>query len=195
MVSTVQSLEFDNNAPVLAHRLRPDHLHEAHRSINGNSRAVFEYFVGLKLGLTATRDYIRTSTRMPSANVTAHLERRQLLDTYKTFGCEQGEPTYRYSLVDGVRDGYLVNPVVVDARTEITTQLLSEQGYAVTVVNEEGEEQELVFFQRQFERTFFSELTNLELCQTFLANAQRDPFSEEIGKSIIFCVSQEHASR
>jgi type I restriction enzyme R subunit len=51
-------------------------------------------------------------------------ERRQLLDTYKTFGCESGIPTFRYSLVDGVREGYLLNPVVVDARTEITTELL-----------------------------------------------------------------------
>ena len=199
VVSTVQSLEFDNKYMRLFSPTDFDLIisDEAHRSINGNSRAVFEYFVGFKLGLTATpKDYIKNidpdalSQRDPRT-----WERRQLLDTYKTFGCEQGEPTYRYSLVDGVRDGYLVNPVVVDARTEITTQLLSEQGYAVTVVNEEGEEQELVFFQRQFERTFFSELTNLELCQTFLANAQRDPFSEEIGKSIIFCVSQEHASR
>jgi len=199
VVTTVQSLEFDNKYMRLFSPTDFDLIisDEAHRSINGNSRAVFEYFVGLKLGLTATpKDYIKNidpatlSQRDPRA-----WERRQLLDTYKTFGCEQGEPTYRYSLVDGVRDGYLVNPVVVDARTEITTQLLSNQGYAVTVINEEGEEQELVFFQRQFERTFFSDLTNLELCQTFLANAQRDPLSGEIGKSIIFCVSQEHASR
>ena len=199
VVTTVQSLEFDNKYMRLFSPTDFDLIisDEAHRSINGNSRAVFEYFVGFKLGLTATpKDYIKNidpatlSQRDPRA-----WERRQLLDTYKTFGCEQGEPTYRYSLVDGVRDGYLVNPVVVDARTEITTQLLSNQGYAVTVINEEGEEQELVFFQRQFERTFFSDLTNLELCQTFLANALRDPLSGEIGKSIIFCVSQEHASR
>ena len=33
---------------------------ECHRSINGNSRAVFEYFLGYKLGLTATpKDYIK----------------------------------------------------------------------------------------------------------------------------------------
>jgi type I restriction enzyme R subunit len=85
--------------------------------------------------------------------------------------------------------------VVVDARTEITTQLLSDEGYAITVENEEGEEQEQVFFQRQFERTFFSHLTNLQLCQTFMAHALRDPLSDEIGKSIIFCVSQDHASK
>lgn len=32
-------------------------------------------------------------------------------------------------------------------------------------------------------------------CQTFLENALKDPISGEIGKSIIFCVSQKHASK
>jgi len=33
---------------------------EAHRSIGGNARAVFEYFIGYKLGLTATpKDYLK----------------------------------------------------------------------------------------------------------------------------------------
>ena len=33
---------------------------EAHRSIGGNARAVFDYFIGYKLGLTATpRDYLQ----------------------------------------------------------------------------------------------------------------------------------------
>jgi type I restriction enzyme R subunit len=54
-----------------------------------------------------------------------------LLDTYRTFGCDDGQPTYRYSLLDGVKDGFLINPTVVDARTEVTTQLLSEDGFVV----------------------------------------------------------------
>jgi hypothetical protein len=33
-----------------------------------------------------------------------------LLNTYRTFGCENSQPTYRYSLLDGVKDGYLINP-------------------------------------------------------------------------------------
>ena len=97
--------------------------------------------------------------------------------------------------MDGVRDGYLVNPIVVDARTEISTQLLSEQGYAITVVNEEGDEQEESFYQRDFERRFYSEKTNRIFCQTILEHALLDPLSKEIGKSIVFCVSQNHASK
>ena len=199
VVSTVQSLGFDNKYMRLFSPTDFDLIisDEAHRSISGNSRAVFEYFVGYKLGLTATpKDYLKhiNPDELSQADPRAW-ERRQLLDTYITFGCGQGEPTFRYSLVDGVRDGFLVNPVVVDARTEITTQLLSDQGYALLVTTNEGEEVEETFFQRDFERIFFSDETNLQLCQTFIQHAQRDPLSGEIGKSIVFCVSQAHASK
>ena len=170
---------------------------EAHRSIGGNSRAVFEYFIGYKLGLTATpKDYLKNiDPEKINQKDPREMERRTLLDTYQTFGCENGEPTYRYSLVDGVKDGYLVNPVVLDARTEVTTQLLSEEGYAVTEVNEDGQEAEAVFMQRDFEKKFFSEDTNRVFCQTFLEHALRDPISGEVGKSIVFCVSQNHAAK
>ena len=123
------------------------------------------------------------------------IERRLLMDTYKTFGCEAGEPTYRYSLLDGVREGWLINPVVVDARTEITTQLLSDEGYSVMVPNEEGEEEEAFFTHRDFERKFFSKKTNKIFCKAFIENALIDPLSGEIGKTIVFCVSQKHASK
>lgn len=170
---------------------------EAHRSIGGNSRAVFEYFIGYKLGLTATpKDYLKhIDPSVLGENDPRQLERRLLLDTYKTFGCENGEPTFRYSLVDGVKDGFLVNPIVVDARTEITTQLLSDEGYAVTTQNEEGEEVEETFIHKDFEKKFFSENTNRAFCKAFLENALRDPISGEIGKTIIFCVSQNHAAK
>ncbi len=199
VVSTVQSLSFDNKFMRLFSPTDFDLIisDEAHRSINGNSRAVFEYFVGYKLGLTATpKDYLRhidpddLSQRDPRA-----WERRQLLDTYVTFGCASGEPTFRYSLLDGVRDEFLINPVVADARTEITTQLLSDEGYAVLVQNEEGEDEEQTYYHRDFEKKFFSEHTNAIFCKTFIDNALRDPITREIGKGIIFCISQNHASK
>ncbi len=199
VISTVQSLVSDNKYLQLFSPTDFDLIisDEAHRSINGNARAVFEYFVGYKLGLTATpKDYLKNidpddlNQRDPRT-----WERRQLLDTYATFGCASGEPTFRYSLLDGVKDGYLINPIVVDARTEITAQLFSEEGYAVVQENEEGEESEQIFFKGAFERKFFSKHTNQMMCKTFLENALRDPISGEIGKSIVFCVSQEHASK
>ncbi|BBB33010.1 type I restriction enzyme R subunit [Thermotomaculum hydrothermale] len=170
---------------------------EAHRSIGGNSRAVFEYFIGYKLGLTATpKNYLKNiDVSKLGENDPRQLERRLLLDTYRTFGCENGEPTFRYSLIDGVKDGYLVNPVVVDARTEITTQLLSDEGYAVTTINEEGEEVEKTYVHKDFEKKFFSESTNRAFCEAFMKNALRDPITGEIGKTIVFCVSQNHAAK
>ena len=170
---------------------------EAHRSISGNARSVFNYFVGFKLGLTATpRDYLRgTKVEGPNVRDPRELERRILLDTYRTFGCESGQPTFRYSLMDGVKDGYLINPTVVDARTDVTTQLLAAQGFVVSVVDDTGDEHEETFKQREFEKRFFSEATNEVFCKAFLENALRDPVSGEIGKSIVFAVSQNHAAR
>lgn len=168
---------------------------EAHRSIGGNSRSVFEYFIGYKLGLTATpKDYLK-NTDDSSKESQKDTERRQLLDTYKTFGCESGEPTFRYDLKKGAEQGYLIQPTAVDARTEITTQLLSNEGYEVEHRNQEDEVETQVYFSRHFERKFFNEETNIAFARAFIDNALRDPISDEVGKSLIFCVTQEHASK
>ena len=199
VVTTVQSLLFNNKYQRLFSPTDFDLVisDEAHRSIGGNARAVFDYFVGYKLGLTATpRDYLRRFDRdNPSTRDPREAERRLLLDTYRTFGCESGQPTFRYSLLDGVKDGYLINPTVVDARTEVTTELLSEEGFIVSFTDDTGEDQQEAFKQREFEKRFFSETTNQVLCKTFLENALRDPISGEIGKSLVFAVSQNHAAK
>ena len=197
VVTTVQSLLFNNKYRRLFSPTDFDLVisDEAHRSIGGNARAVFDYFIGYKLGLTATpRDYLkRFEGAKNEAKDPRETERRLLLDTYRTFGCENSQPTYRYSLLDGVKEGYLINPIVVDARSEITTSLLSERGYTVTFTEDNGENSDEVFRQRQFEKRFFSQPTNQLFCKIFLENALRDPISGEIGKSIIFAVSQHHA--
>ena len=169
---------------------------EAHRCLGGNSRAVFEYFVGYKLGLTATpKDYLKNITNEDKDNI-KNLEKRELLDTYKTFGCDNSEPTFKYSLVDGVKDGYLINPFVVDARTDITTKLLSDEGYEIEITESNKEEKQIqILKQKDFEKRFFSEKTNISFCKAFMENALRDPISDEIGKTLVFCVSQEHASK
>jgi len=198
VVTTVQSLLFDNKYQRLFSPTDFDLVisDEAHRSIGGNARAVFDYFVGYKLGLTATpRDYLKQyNAANPTTRDPREMERRLLLDTYRTFGCEQGQPTFRYSLLDGVRDGHLINPTVVDARTEVTAELLSDEGFVVSY-EEEGEEKEGIFGHREFEKSFFSDPTNELLCKTFLEHALRDPVSGEIGKSIVFAVSQNHAAK
>lgn len=173
---------------------------EAHRSIGGNARAVFEYFVGYKLGLTATpKDYLK-GFDAEGADTQREFERRLLLSTYKTFGCDSGEPTFRYDLTSGVKDGFLINPILVDARTEITTELLSEKGYAVHTTTDEGENVDEVFNEKHYERKFFNEETNIAMCKAFIDNGLYDPVTTKLnvplfGKSIVFCVSQKHAAR
>ena len=199
VVSTVQSLLFNSKYQSLFSPTDFDLVisDEAHRSISGNARAVFDYFVGYKLGLTATpRDYLKGADHTGlGVRDPREVERRLLLDTYRTFGCASGEPTFRYSLLDGVKDGYLINPTVVDARTNVTTQLLAERGFIASFADAAGEEQGEAFRQRDYERRFFSDATNRVFCKTFLENALRDPVSGEIGKSIVFAVSQNHAAR
>ncbi|MBQ6052780.1 MAG: DEAD/DEAH box helicase family protein [Clostridia bacterium] len=203
VVSTVQTLAYNNKYKTV---FKPTDFSliiadESHRSISGNSRAVFEYFIGYKLGLTATpKDYLKNINADDlAANDPRAWERRQLLDTYRTFGCESGEPTFRYSLIDGVNDPdgpYLVNPTVVDARTDITTQLLADEGYAVLRSgDEQDEDEEETFFARDFEKKFFSDETNKIFVKTFMDNALRDPLTGEIGKGIVFCVSRKHAAK
>lgn len=201
VVTTVQSLLFNAKykqfAPTDFDLVISD---EAHRSIGGNARAVFEYFVGYKLGLTATpKDYLKKfDASKPTTRDPRESERRLLLDTYRTFGCESGDPTFRYSLLDGVRDGFLINPLVVDARTEVTTQLLSDQGYAAVTIadTDQGEQSsEQRYKQKAFEKKFFSEPTNRLFCETVLQHGLRDPISKEFGKTIVFAVSQAHAAK
>ncbi|MDX9924326.1 MAG: DEAD/DEAH box helicase family protein [Ignavibacteriaceae bacterium] len=195
VVSTVQSLLFNNKYLRLFSPTDFDLVisDEAHRSIGGNARALFEFFIGYKLGLTATpKDYIK---KIENERDPRSVERRLLLDTYRTFGCESGQPTFRYSLIDGVKEGFLINPIVVDARTEVTTQLLSDKGYIVNQIDTNANEGSEEYFHRDYEKKFFSEDTNRVFCQTFLENALLDPISKEIGKTIIFTVSQNHAAK
>ncbi|MDO8511967.1 MAG: DEAD/DEAH box helicase family protein [bacterium] len=173
---------------------------EAHRSIGGNSRAVFEYFVGYKLGLTATpKNYLR-GFDAEGADSQREYERRLLIDTYKTFGCEAGNPTFSYDLEKGAEEGYLIKPTLVDARTNITTELLSEEGYAVHTLTESGETIDETFNERHYERKIFNEETNIAMCKALIDNGLFDPVAKQLGvdlfgKTIVFAVSQKHASR
>ena len=96
VVTTVQSLLFNNKYQRLFSPTDFDLVisDEAHRSIGGNARAVFDFFVGYKLGLTATpRDYLKGTNKANAATRDPRdVERRLMFDTYRTFGCESGQP-------------------------------------------------------------------------------------------------------
>lgn len=200
VVTTIQSLSRNNR---YLSRFSPSDFQliisdEAHRTIGGNNRVIFEYFIGSKLGLTATpRNYLRGIADDLSDTDPRQFERRMLLDTYRTFGSEDGQPTYQFNLLNAVqhKPPYLVNPRTFDARTTVTTEMLSQRGWHQVLVAEDGEEQEDTYFKRDFEKKFFSPETNLAFVRTFMQHAQRDPLNGEIGKTIIFAVSRRHATK
>lgn len=198
VVSTVQSLAFNRRYMNAFSPLDFDLLivDEAHRCIGGqNSRGVFNHFSCPKIGLTATpHDFMKGVDKQTTGGKA--LDARLLRDTYETFGCKAGEPTFCYSLEDGANNGHLLRPNVLDARTEITTDLLSKAGYDVVGIDDAtGEEKEMNFSRGDFERKLFSDNTNKSFCRAFMEKALRDPISGEIGKSIIYCVNQKHAAK
>src|SRR5215211_2146600 len=195
VVATIQSLMVDRRyreefTPFYFDLVVND---EAHRSIYGDAREVVQFFQGTRIGLTATpKAYLKNVNieKLEAENPKA-LEARQLRDTYHYFGCEPGMPTFRYDIIDAVKDPegpFLCLPKIFDLRSDITTRALEESGWAV-VVNEQEEN----FKIRDLERKIFTPARNRIMCEAFLKEAQRDP-AGLIGKSIIFAVNQTHAT-
>ena len=195
IVATIQSLMVDRRyrtefTPFFFDLVIND---EAHRSIYGDARDVVQFFQATRVGLTATpKAYLRNVNleELAKDNPNA-LEARQLRDTYNYFGCEPGIPTFRYDIIDAVKDPegpFLCLPKIFDLRTDITTKALEAGGWAVTVT-----EQEENFKVQDLERKIFTPGRNRLMCSAFLERAQRDP-AKIIGKSIVFAVNQRHAT-
>ena len=166
---------------------------EAHRSIYGDAREVVQFFQATRIGLTATpKAYLKNIDidQLAQDNPRA-LEARQLRDTYHYFGCEPGFPTFRYDIIDAVKDPegpFLSLPKIFDLRSDITTKALAEGGWAV-YVNEQDEN----FKIQDLEKKIFTPGRNRLMCEAFLTQAQKDP-TGALGKSIIFAVNQTQAT-
>jgi type I restriction enzyme R subunit len=195
VVATLQSLMVDRR---YREEFTPFHFDlvindEAHRSIYGDAREVVQFFQATRIGLTATpRAYLKNVNveELQKENPKA-LEIRLLRDTYNYFGCKPGFPTFRYDIMDAVKDPegpFLCLPKIIDLRSDITTQALDESGWAV-VINEQEEN----FKIKDLKRKIFTPARNRVMCEAFLKEAQRDP-AGIIGKSLVFAVNQDHAT-
>jgi type I restriction enzyme R subunit len=195
VVATIQSLMIDRRyreefTPFYFDLVIND---EAHRSIYGDAREVVQFFQATRIGLTATpKAYLKNiNVKELEATNPKALEARQLRDTYHYFGCEPGFPTFRYDIIDAVKDPegpFLCLPKIIDLRSDITTQALAETGWAVYV-----NEQEENFKIQDLERKIFTPSRNRLMCEAFIKEAQKDP-AGLIGKSIVFAVNQTHAT-
>ena len=198
-VITVQSIDalMQHGQPIPADYFDLIIADEAHRCISGpNHRRLFELFHAEKIGLTATPRTFIDSPVAEDDDSPAAQEQRALRDTYLAFGLPPGEPTYAYTIAQGVTDGYLVGPTAVDVRTEVTRQLMSDEGYQVTLADYEngGDDFEMTYRAGDFARTFLSPGTNAEFARVYIEEALREPETDLIGKGIIYAVNQRHAA-
>lgn len=168
---------------------------ECHRSIYGElPRQVVEYFQATRIGLTATpKDFLKNiNIEELSENNPKALEYRMMRDTYKHFGCEPGEPTYRYTLQEAVNADppgpYLVPQKIYKLYSLITRESVSEEGWSVDI---DGED--YTFAISQIEKKVNVPKRNQLICEEFLKYALKTP-DGSIGKTIVFAVSQDHAA-
>jgi type I restriction enzyme R subunit len=163
---------------------------EAHRSIYGElPRQVVEYFQAVRIGLTATPNDFLKNVDLDKLQDTdpLKLEYRFVRDTYKHFGCEMSIPTFRYTIQDGVKDGFLVAPRIARMVSVITKEAVSEDGWNIEI---DGED--YTYRISQLEKRVLVPKRNELICTQFLQNALKTP-DGAIGKSVIFAVSQNHA--
>jgi len=88
---------------------------ECHRSININRKLIFDHFLCPRIGLTATP---RTAIAKEGKEISD--EDLAILDTYRLFGCETGEPDYQFDLTRGIDEGFLAPYSVLSIETELT---------------------------------------------------------------------------
>lgn len=152
---------------------------ESHRSIYKKYRAIFEYFDGITLGLTATpKDEIDKNT-------------------YDIFGLETGAPTYAYELEQAVKDGYLV-----EYRTIESTSKILDDGIRYDELSEEEREQyEDTFDEEQGQEIrnsavnqwLFNHSTIDQVLNDLMENGIKVEGGDKLGKTIIFANNSKHA--
>lgn len=165
---------------------------EAHRSIySPEARAAVDYFIGTtKIGLTATpKDFLKNvDVEKLGEDDPRALDARIQRDTYKYFGCPQGQATYRYTIQDGVDDGFLIKPSLHKMTSVLTQEALSEEG-----IKGEGDYEDENYKIAELEKKVFVPERNKLMMKEFLEYAEKTP-QGEIGKTIIFAVNQRHAT-
>ncbi len=154
---------------------------EAHRSIYNKWKEVFTYFDAIEIGLTATPSDL--------------IER----DTFRFFNCEENAPTYLYTYEHAVKDEVLCDYRVYTAQTHfqiegiqpsdvpdaIKRKLLEEQGITEEEINFEGTD-----IEKKVAVIGTNEAIVKEFVESCLTDATGLP-----AKTIIFAVSQKHATR
>lgn len=157
---------------------------EAHRSIYKKYQAIFEYFDGLVVGLTAT----------PRNDVDRN--------TYRFFEIENDVPTFAYEYEKAVKEGYLVDYHVIKTSTDfmdrgIKYSELSEQEkeeYENTFTDEEDNIPEEIE-SSAINAWLFNRDTIKKLLEVLMEKGLKVKGGDELGKTIIFARNHKHAQK
>jgi type I restriction enzyme R subunit len=156
---------------------------EIHRSVYNKYKAIFQYFDGYRVGLTAT----------PKAEGDR--------DTYYLFGLEPNMPTYAYELEQGVEDKFLVPPYSVSVPVkfhregikyaELTRdeQLNYEQMFADPITGEYPDE----INNTALNTWLFNTGTVDQVLGFLMQNGIKVAGGDRLGKTIIFARNHKHA--
>lgn len=157
---------------------------EAHRSIYKKYQAIFEYFDGLVVGLTAT----------PRNDVDRN--------TYRFFGIENDVPTFAYEYEKAVKEGYLVDYHTIKTSTEFMDRGIKYSELS----NEEKEKYEDTFADDEdnipeeidasaMNSWLFNRDTIKKLLELLMDKGLKVNGGDELGKTIIFARNHKHAQK
>lgn len=160
---------------------------ECHRSININRKLIFDHFLCPRVGLTAT-----PRTAVVKKGVTIPDEDLAILDTYRLFGCETGEPDYQFDLARGIDEGFLAPYQVLSIETELiktAKEIGIEFDHYIDPETEEvvNLESSKKIKLEQLNRKFIAWDNCLRIAEELKANTE---YGEKV---ILFGVSQAHA--
>ncbi|MDR2921750.1 MAG: DEAD/DEAH box helicase family protein, partial [Treponema sp.] len=159
---------------------------ECHRSININRKLIFDHFLCPRIGLTATP---RKAVAKEGKKISD--EDLAILDTYRLFGCETGEPDYQFDLARGIDEGFLAPYQVLSIETELT-KIARETGVNFDHYLDLKTEEKI-----QLDKT--KQVMLEQLNHKFIARETCFRIAEELKKNteygekvILFGVSQQH---
>ncbi|HBV98634.1 MAG: DEAD/DEAH box helicase [Peptococcaceae bacterium BICA1-7] len=156
---------------------------EAHRSIFKRYRAIFEYFDGLLVGLTAT----------PKTEVDRN--------TYDFFEMEKGVPTYAYDYETAVGEDHVLVPYHnIEVKTKfleegIAYEELSEEDkarYEEDFTDEDGEMPEFIP-SPALNEFIFNQATVDMVLEDLMIKGVKVAGGDRLGKTIIFAQNKKHA--
>ena len=156
---------------------------EIHRSIYNKYRAIFNYFDGLKIGLTATP--VDFSER----------------NTYELFGLTVGNPTYNYDLDKAIKDNYLVPYKSFSVQTKFQREGIKyselsseeqkeyEEEFADPITGEFPDEIEST----ALDKWIYNTNTTDAILEYLMEHGIKVDGGNKLGKTIIFAKKNKHA--